>query len=107
MSTDASRKRSSLNVSISVDKITSAAFDDGYIDVKRAGGMEIRFPVADNPRLCRATPQQLNPIEISPFGLHWPELDEDLSLRGLLEGDYGQHTRQSGPQSEDGLPDDS
>ena len=27
---------------------------------------------------------------ISPLGLHWPELDEDLSFRGLLEGDYGQ-----------------
>jgi hypothetical protein len=32
----------------------------------------------------------LNHIEISPFGLHWPELNEDLSFRGLLEGDYGQ-----------------
>jgi hypothetical protein len=32
----------------------------------------------------------LNHIEISPFGLHWPELDEDLSFRGLIEGNYGQ-----------------
>ena len=28
--------------------------------------------------------------QVSPFGLHWPDLDEDLSFRGLLEGDYGQ-----------------
>jgi hypothetical protein len=34
--------------------------------------------------------EQLNRIEISPFGIHWPELDEDLSFRGLLAGDYGQ-----------------
>jgi hypothetical protein len=29
-------------------------------------------------------------IEISPFGLHWPDLDEDLSFHGLLEGNRGQ-----------------
>ena len=25
-----------------------------------------------------------------PFGLHWPDLDEDLSIRGILAGDFGQ-----------------
>ena len=30
-------------------------------------------------------------IEISPFGLHWPKLDEDLSFTGILDGRYGQH----------------
>jgi hypothetical protein len=29
-------------------------------------------------------------IEISPFGLDWPDLDEDLSFHGLLEGNHGQ-----------------
>jgi hypothetical protein len=53
----------------------------------------IRFPVAENPRLARGTQRQLNRIEISPFGLHWPELDEDLSFRGLLEGNYGQKSK--------------
>jgi hypothetical protein len=56
-------------------------------------GAEIRFPVADNPRLAHGTHQQLNHIEISPFGLHWPELDEDLSFRGLAEGNYGQKNK--------------
>jgi hypothetical protein len=53
-------------------------------------GAEIRFPVADNPRLAPGTARQLNHIEISPFGLHWPDLDEDLSFHGILEGDHGQ-----------------
>jgi len=60
-------------------------------------GAEIRFTVADNPRLAKGTAKQLNNIEISPFGLHWPELDEDLSFRGLAKGDCGQ--RQNRPQS--------
>jgi hypothetical protein len=69
---------------------TSANYQNGRIVVSMQSGVEIRFPVAGNPRLAKGTPQQLNHIEISPFGLHWPDLDEDLSFRGLIEGDYGQ-----------------
>jgi len=68
----------------------SAEYADGNIIVQMAGGAEIRFPAAQNPRLSVGTPQQLNNIEISPFGLHWPDLDEDLSFVGLLQGDFGQ-----------------
>jgi hypothetical protein len=73
-----------------VDALKSVAYRDGHIEIIMRSGVEIRFPVAGNPRLAHGTPQQLNNIEASPFGLHWPELDEDLSFRGLLEGDYGQ-----------------
>jgi hypothetical protein len=52
-------------------------------------GAQFRFPVAENPRLANATPTQLNNVELSPFGLHWPDLDEDLSFRGIAAGDYG------------------
>jgi len=78
-----------------VDNARSAAHVNGEIIVRMESGAEIRFPVAQNPRLARGTPQQLNHIEISPFGLHWPELDEDLSFRGLLEGDYGQFQKKA------------
>ncbi len=73
-----------------VDQVKSAVYQDGHILVTMENAVEIRFPVADNPRLCRGAPQQLNNIEMSPFGLHWPDLDEDLSFRGLLQGAYGQ-----------------
>jgi hypothetical protein len=68
-----------------------AAYRRGCIVVRMQSGLEVRFPVSANRRLANATVKQLNNIEISPFGLHWPELDEDLSFRGLLAGDYGQH----------------
>jgi hypothetical protein len=61
--------------------------------VAMEGGSEIRFPVAQNPRLAHGTAEQLSRMEISPFGIHWPDLDEDLSFRGLLAGDYGQHQK--------------
>lgn len=73
-----------------VDQVRSAIYQDGYIVVSMMSGIEIRFPVAGNPRLSDGTPEQLGNIEISPYGLHWPDLDEDLSFRGLFEGDYGQ-----------------
>lgn len=73
-----------------VDQLKLAVYQDGDIVVTMESGVEIRFPVAGNPRLAAGTPQQLNNIEASPFGLHWPDLDEDLSFAGLLQGDYGQ-----------------
>jgi hypothetical protein len=76
-----------------IDKAVTASFMDGQILIRMESGLEIRFPVASNPRLAGGTLSQLNNIEISPFGIHWPDLDEDLSFRGLLEGDYGQHKK--------------
>jgi hypothetical protein len=53
-------------------------------------GSSLRFPVSENPRLSSATNLQLKAHELSPFGIHWPDLDEDLSFRGIAAGDYGQ-----------------
>jgi hypothetical protein len=61
----------------------------GQIVVQLADGATVRFPVSANARLRGASPEQLGRIEVSPFGLHWPDLDEDLSLRGLLNGRWG------------------
>jgi hypothetical protein len=77
-------------MSILADNVKSAVFRDGLIVVTFEGGEEIRFPVAQNQRLARGTAAQLNHVEISPFGIHWPELDEDLSIEGLRAGDFGQ-----------------
>jgi len=75
------------------DTARSAIHENGFIVVRMASGIEIRFPVTENPRLARGSHQQLNHIEISSYGLHWPDLDEDLSFRGLHEGNYGQHQK--------------
>ena len=77
-------------MSILTDNARLVVYRDGEIIVSMQSGAEIRFPVTENPRLARGTATQLENVEISPFGLHWPDLDEDLSFRGLLAGDYGQ-----------------
>ena len=37
-------------------------------------------------RLLNSTPQQREQVELSPFGLHWDALDEDIAVAGLLAG---------------------
>lgn len=64
---------------------------DGPIVIVMASGVELRFPVAKNPRLARGTPPQLDPIKLAPLGLHWPDLAEDLSFRGIPQGNFGPH----------------
>jgi hypothetical protein len=77
------------------DTATAAFFTDGQIIVRMESGAQVSFPVAKNPRLARGSQAQLNNIEISPLGLHWPELDEDLSFNGLLEGNHGQFQKKA------------
>lgn len=72
------------------ETVRSAFFSDGEIRILLQSGRELHFPVDQNPRLSHATPEQLNHIELSPYGLHWPELNEDLSIRGILQGRFGQ-----------------
>jgi hypothetical protein len=76
-----------------IDKPVVARHRDGKIHVTMESGLEFAFTVQGNPRLEGKPHAQLNTIELSPFGLHWPELDEDLSIRGILAGDYGQRPR--------------
>ncbi len=73
-----------------IDTARSACFRDGKIVICMKSGAELRFSVAKNLRLAKGTAEQLNNIEMSPFGIHWPDLDEDLSFRGIADGDYGQ-----------------
>ena len=75
------------------DTAISTGHVNGQIVIRMASGNEIRFSASENPRLACGTPAQLSHIELSPFGVHWPDLDEDLSFRGLLEGDHGQHQK--------------
>lgn len=80
-------------MSILTDSARSAVLQDGQIIIIMESGSEIRFPVAGNPRLAHGNVEQLSRMEISPYGIHWPDLDEDLSFQGLLRGDYGQHQK--------------
>jgi hypothetical protein len=61
------------------------------IIVKLSNGLGLFFSPTDAQGLEYGTPAQLSEIEISPsgFGLHWPQIDADLWVPGLLEGLMG------------------
>lgn len=61
-------------------------FDAEKMWVGLSDGRVIGVPLAWFPRLGRATPAEREGFEISPFGIHWEALDEDVSVEGLLAG---------------------
>lgn len=64
----------------------SVTFDDDSMQVQLSDGRALSVPIAWFPRLLHATPAQRASYTISTRGLHWEELDEDISVDGLLAG---------------------
>jgi hypothetical protein len=64
----------------------SLRFDEDSMWVELIDGRTLGIPLAWFPRLLHATPAQRLNYEISVGGLHWEELEEDISVAGLLAG---------------------
>ena len=65
---------------------TKVSFTDDSMSVSLDDGRTITVPLAWFPRLIHATEAERNEVELSPSGLHWDALDEDISVEGLLFG---------------------
>jgi hypothetical protein len=65
---------------------TAVRSDEHTMWVELTDGRTLGVPVAWFPRLLRATPAQREQVELSRVGLHWEDLDEDISIAGLLAG---------------------
>lgn len=63
-------------------------FDEEMMHVALVDGRRISCPISWFPRLRAATKAERENFEISPagIGIHWPDLDEDLSVAGLMAG---------------------
>ncbi|EXS70587.1 MULTISPECIES: DUF2442 domain-containing protein [unclassified Sphingobium] len=61
-------------------------FDADSFWVELDDGRTLGVPLAWFPRLLHATMEQRAQVELSRAGLHWEELDEDISIAGLLAG---------------------
>lgn len=70
------------------EAVLDVRFDDHRLIVDLMDGRTISVPLAWYPRLHNATPAQRAHWETcgAGFGIHWPDLDEDLSTEGLLRG---------------------
>jgi hypothetical protein len=70
------------------EKVKHVRFSDDELIVDLLDGRTISVPLAWYPRLLHASPEQRENWELSGggFGIHWPDIDEDLSTEGLLRG---------------------
>ncbi|HKU91789.1 MAG TPA: DUF2442 domain-containing protein [Sphingomicrobium sp.] len=70
------------------ERVSNVSFDADRLIVDLMDGRTIAVPLAWYPRLFEATVDQRANWEIAGagYGIHWPQIDEDLSVEGLLTG---------------------
>ncbi len=70
------------------ERVLDVRFDDACLIVDLMDSRTISVPLVWYPRLLHATPEQRAAWEKAGagYGVHWPDIDEDLSTEGLLRG---------------------
>jgi uncharacterized protein DUF2442 len=79
---------SSLGVDIQDARAQALSITDEALSVDLVDGRTVIVPLVWYPRLCHGSKDERNNFEIFGDGayIHWPDLDEDLTIAGLLEG---------------------
>ena len=70
------------------ERVKDVHFTEDSLSVDLMDGRTISVPLAWYPRLLHASAEQRGNWKIAGggFGIHWPDIDEDLSTEGLLRG---------------------
>ena len=73
---------------ISVPEAMTVQITEDTLTAELSDGRTISVPISWYPRLVHATPEERNNWEMigTGQGIHWPDLDEDLSIEGFLAG---------------------
>jgi hypothetical protein len=74
------------NVKLEELSILSLKVNENELIAEISDGRIVHIPTAWFQSLLKATPTQLQNFEISPsgYGIHWPELDEDISIKSFI-----------------------
>ncbi|NCC62321.1 MAG: DUF2442 domain-containing protein [Verrucomicrobiae bacterium] len=77
------------------ERIKDVNCSDTMLNVDLMDGRTISVPLMWYPRLMKATKEQRAHWEVcgGGYGIHWPEIDEDLSAEGLLRGAPAPHAQ--------------
>ena len=70
------------------ERVADVTFTEDSLCVALRDGRKISVPLTWYPKLLHATSEQRNKWKIAGggYGIHWPDVDEDLSTEGLLRG---------------------
>ncbi len=77
-----------LTIDVSVSEAEGVEVTDDTLTAELADGRSISVPLGWYPRLAHATPDERRNWRLigGGEGVHWPDLDEDISVEGLLAG---------------------
>lgn len=67
--------------------VTKVWIDETYVYILTSEGIERREAISNYERLRNAAIEQLQNFETDNIGIHWPEIDEDLSYEGFFKAD--------------------
>lgn len=70
------------------DRPIAVEISDDFLKVTLQDGRVIATPLDWYSRLKEASPEELAVVELGFSGIHWPLLDEDLSVHGMLAGNH-------------------
>ncbi len=75
-------------VTLALPKIAKVSLTDDTLSVDLEDGRTISAPIGWYPRLANATPDERKNYQVvgAGYGIHWPSLDEDIGVEGLLLG---------------------
>ena len=77
-----------LTTEVNVPEAMTVSATEDTLTAELSDGRTISIPISWYPRLAHATPAELNTWVLigGGQGIHWPDLDEDISVEGLLAG---------------------
>jgi hypothetical protein len=75
-----------LQIEIEDSRPVAASCDETHLNVTLADGRVLRAPLWWYPRLLAASAWERGNVETSPLGIHWPGMDEDISVASILRG---------------------
>ena len=73
-----------MNVSMKEIIVTRVWVDATKVYAETADGLLASYELSSWPRLARASDSQRQDFQLSYFGIHWPQIDEDLSFEGMF-----------------------
>lgn len=75
-------------VTLTLPRVVGVTVTDDTLSVDLEDGRTIAVPIGWYPRLAQGTPAEWANFQISGagYGIHWPDLDEDIGIEGLLLG---------------------
>jgi hypothetical protein len=91
-----------LQIEVEDARPVDARCEAEHLTVTLADGRVLRAPLWWYPRLQNASASALRDIELMPMGVHWPRIDEDISVASILRGQKAPGAKSPAPDKRGG-----